>query len=111
MKRYFKKLKLNKSYLGWISSYSLFLMILSFLKLKNYSKDISIGKQFYSPYTKKRWIGWFYDKRMNFPLKIIDIICKVRDDLKKLDFIIDYDLSPEEPYWRWFYYDWDFETC
>ena len=39
-----------------------------------------------------------YDKRMNFPFKIIDAVCKVRDDLKKLDFIIDYRLSPEEPY-------------
>ena len=38
---------------------------------------------------KDKWDG-SYDKRMNFQLKIIDAVCKVRDDLKKLDFIIDY---------------------
>ena len=53
MKRYFKKIKLNKSYLGGLSSYSLFLMVLAFLKLKNYSKDFSIGKQFYD------FIEWY----------------------------------------------------
>ena len=35
---------------------------------------------------------------MNFPLKIIHALCKVRDDLKKPNFIIDYLLSPKEPY-------------
>jgi DNA polymerase sigma len=65
MKRYFKKIKLNKSYLGGLSSYSLFLMVLAFLKLKNYSKDFSIGKQFYD------FIEWY--SFFNFSEYIINV--------------------------------------
>ena len=59
-----------------------------------------ILQQFYSPYTNRRKDEWggSDEKRMNFPLKIIDAVCKVRDDLKKPDFIIGYRLSPEEPF-------------
>jgi 2,4-dienoyl-CoA reductase-like NADH-dependent reductase (Old Yellow Enzyme family) len=35
---------------------------------------------------------------MNFPLKIIDAICKIREKYNKPNFIIGYRLSPEEPY-------------
>ena len=57
-------------------------------------------QQFYSPYTNRRKDEWggSDEKRMNFPLKIIDAVCKVRDDLKRPDFIIGYRLSPEEPF-------------
>ena len=65
MKRYFKIIKLNKSYLGGLSSYSIFLMTLGFLKSKKYSKDISIGKQFYN------FIEWY--TFFNFTEYIIDV--------------------------------------
>lgn len=57
-------------------------------------------QQFYSPYTNRRKDEWggSDDKRMSFPLKVIDAVCKVRDDMKKPNFIIGYRLSPEEPY-------------
>jgi len=35
---------------------------------------------------------------MNFPLKVIDACCKVREKCNRPDFIIGYRLSPEEPY-------------
>ena len=35
---------------------------------------------------------------MNFPLKIIDVCCQVREKYKRPDFIIGYRLSPEEPF-------------
>ena len=35
---------------------------------------------------------------MNFPLKIIDAVCKIREKYNKPNFIIGYRLSPEEPY-------------
>ncbi len=47
MKRYFKNLNLNKSYIGGLSSYSLFLMVLAFLKKNQFNNNISIGKQLY----------------------------------------------------------------
>ena len=57
-------------------------------------------QQLYSGYTNRRNDEWggSDEKRMNFPLKVIDAVCKVRDDLKKPDFIIGYRLSPEEPF-------------
>ncbi len=47
MKRYFKIINLNKSYNGGLSSYSLFLIVLAFLKKNQFNKNISIGKQLY----------------------------------------------------------------
>ena len=57
-------------------------------------------QQFYSPYTNRRKDDWggSDEKRMNFPLKIIDAICKIREKYNKPKFIIGYRLSPEEPY-------------
>ena len=47
VKRYFKKINLNKSYNGGLSSYSIFLMVLAFLKKNQFYNNISIGKQLY----------------------------------------------------------------
>jgi 2,4-dienoyl-CoA reductase-like NADH-dependent reductase (Old Yellow Enzyme family) len=57
-------------------------------------------QQFYSPYTNKRTDDWggSVEKRMNFPLKIVDACCKVREKFNKPEFIIGYRLSPEEPF-------------
>ena len=57
-------------------------------------------QQFYSPYTNRRTDEWggSDEKRMNFPLKVIDACVKVREKLNRPDFIIGYRLSPEEPY-------------
>ena len=59
-----------------------------------------IVQQFYSPHTNHRndfW-GGSEAKRMNFPLRIIDTICEIRDKFNRPDFIVGYRLSPEEPY-------------
>ena len=57
-------------------------------------------QQFYSPYTNRRTDDWggSVEKRMNFPLKIVDACCKVREKFNKPEFIIGYRLSPEEPF-------------
>ena len=57
-------------------------------------------QQFYSPYTNRRTDDWggSVEKRMNFPLKIVDACCKVREKFNRPDFIIGYRLSPEEPF-------------
>ena len=57
-------------------------------------------QQFYSPHTNKRTDEWggSDEKRMNFALKIVDAVCKVREKMKCPKFIIGYRLSPEEPY-------------
>jgi len=57
-------------------------------------------QQFYSPYTNRRSDDWggSVEKRMNFPLKIVDACCKVREKFNKPEFIIGYRLSPEEPF-------------
>ena len=57
-------------------------------------------QQFYSPFTNRRTDEWggSDEKRMNFPLKIIDACYQVREKYKRSDFIIGYRLSPEEPY-------------
>ena len=57
-------------------------------------------QQFFSPFTNRRTDDWggSIEKRMNFPLKIVDACCKVREKLNKPDFIIGYRLSPEEPF-------------
>ena len=57
-------------------------------------------QQFYSPHTNKRTDEWggSDEKRMNFALKIVDAVCKVREKMNCPKFIIGYRLSPEEPY-------------
>ena len=57
-------------------------------------------QQFFSPYSNKRNDDWGGSdkKRMNFPIQIVDAVCKVRDKYNRPDFIIGYRLSPEESY-------------
>ena len=35
---------------------------------------------------------------MNFALKVIDKCCEIKNKYKKSDFIIEYRITPEEPY-------------
>ena len=57
-------------------------------------------QQFYSPFVNRRNDDWGGSdkKRMNFPLQIVDEVCKIRDKYNRPDFIIGYRLSPEEPF-------------
>lgn len=57
-------------------------------------------QQFYSPFCNQRSDDWGGSdkKRMNFPLQIVDEVCKKRDKYNRPDFIIGYRLSPEEPF-------------
>jgi len=57
-------------------------------------------QQFYSGYYNKRTDEWggSLEKRMKFPLEVVDACCKIRDKYNKPDFIIGYRLSPEEPF-------------
>ena len=57
-------------------------------------------QQFYSGYYNKRSDEWggSVDKRMRFPLEVVDACCKIRDKYNKPEFIIGYRLSPEEPF-------------
>ncbi len=57
-------------------------------------------QQFYSGATNQRTDEWggSDEKRMNFPLQVVDACCKVREKLNRPDFIIGYRLSPEEPF-------------
>ena len=59
-----------------------------------------ILQQFYSGYYNKRTDEWggSLEKRMKFPLEVVDACCKVRDKYNKPEFIIGYRLSPEEPF-------------
>ena len=59
-----------------------------------------ILQQFYSGYYNKRTDEWggSLEKRMRFPLEVVDACCKIRDKYKKPEFIIGYRLSPEEPF-------------
>ena len=57
-------------------------------------------QQFYSGYYNKRKDDWggSLEKRMRFPLEVVDACCKIRDKYNKPKFIIGYRLSPEEPF-------------
>ena len=57
-------------------------------------------QQFYSGYYNKRKDEWggSLEKRMKFPLEVVDACCKIRDKYNKPEFIIGYRLSPEEPF-------------
>ena len=57
-------------------------------------------QQFYSGYYNKRTDEWggSIEKRMRFPLEVVDACCKIRDKYNKPEFIIGYRLSPEEPF-------------
>ena len=57
-------------------------------------------QQFYSGYYNKRTDEWggSLEKRMKFPLEVVDACCKIRDKYNKPEFIIGYRLSPEEPF-------------
>ena len=57
-------------------------------------------QQFYSGYYNKRKDEWggSLEKRMRFPIEIVDACCKIRDKYNKPEFIIGYRLSPEEPF-------------
>ena len=59
-----------------------------------------ILQQFYSGYYNKRNDEWggSLEKRMRFPLELVDACCKIRDKYNKPEFIIGYRLSPEEPF-------------
>ncbi|MDA4896293.1 hypothetical protein PFZ55_56580, partial [Streptomyces sp. MS2A] len=54
--------------------------------------------QFFSPYYNRRNDGWggTLEKRMRFPLQIIEEIRRVADSCHKPSFIIGYKFSPEE---------------
>ncbi|MBX4146348.1 MULTISPECIES: NADH-dependent flavin oxidoreductase [Paenibacillus] len=55
-------------------------------------------QQFFSPYTNRRDDRWGgnIDKRMAFPLTIVDTVRKVVDEYAKQPFLVGYRLSPEE---------------
>jgi len=57
-------------------------------------------QQFYSGYYNRRTDEWggSLEKRMKFPLEVLDACVQVREKLNKPDFIIGYRLSPEEPF-------------
>ena len=57
-------------------------------------------QQFYSGYYNKRTDEWggSLQKRMKFPLEVVDACIKIREKYKKPEFIIGYRLSPEEPF-------------
>jgi len=57
-------------------------------------------QQFYSGFYNKRKDEWggSLEKRMRFPLEVVDACCKIRDKYNKPEFIIGYRLSPVEPF-------------
>ena len=65
-----------------------------------YGANNFLIQQFYSPHTNKRKDNWggSDEKRMNFALKIVDAILKIREKHNCPKFIIGYHLSTEEPY-------------
>jgi len=56
-------------------------------------------QQFFSAKTNKRTDEWggSLEKRMRLPLAVTDAVMKVREQMKRPDFIIGYRLTPEEP--------------
>ncbi len=59
-----------------------------------------LPQQFYSRHTNDRTDEWggSDEKRMNFHIKVIDEVCKIREKFNRPDFIIGYRISPEEPF-------------
>ena len=57
-------------------------------------------QQFYSGYYNIRNDEWggSLEKRIRFPLEVVDACCKIREKYNKPEFIIGYRLSPEEPF-------------
>ena len=57
-------------------------------------------QQFYSAYYNRRQDEWggSLEKRMKFPLEVLDACIQVREKMNKPEFIIGYRLSPEEPF-------------
>lgn len=55
-------------------------------------------QQFFSPHSNRRTdeFGGSLEKRLTFPLMLVDMALKVRREYQKEDFIIGYRLSPEE---------------
>ncbi|MCT1401433.1 NADH-dependent flavin oxidoreductase [Paenibacillus sp. p3-SID867] len=55
-------------------------------------------QQFFSPHTNRRDDRWGgnIDKRMAFPLAVVDTVIKVADEYAKQPFLVGYRLSPEE---------------
>lgn len=56
-------------------------------------------QQFYSAKTNQRQDQWggSLEKRMRFPLAIVDAVMAIKDAHKREDFIVGYRFSPEEP--------------
>ncbi|WP_032092288.1 NADH-dependent flavin oxidoreductase [Necropsobacter rosorum] len=56
-------------------------------------------QQFYSAQTNRRTDAWggSVEKRMAFPLAVVDAVTAMRDTHQRPDFIIGYRFSPEEP--------------
>lgn len=56
-------------------------------------------QQFYSGHTNRRSDEWggSVEKRMRFPLAVVDAVMAARDKAQRPDFIIGYRFSPEEP--------------
>ena len=57
-------------------------------------------QQFYSGYYNIRNDEWggSLEKRIRFPLEVVNACCKIREKYNKPEFIIGYRLSPEEPF-------------
>ena len=71
------------------------MMELKFMLANNF-----LIQQFYSGYYNQRKDEWggSLEKRMKFPLEVVDACCKIREKYNKPEFIIGYRLSPEEPF-------------
>ena len=59
-----------------------------------------LPQQFYSRHTNALTDEWggSDEKRMNFHIRVIDEVCKIREKYNRPDFIIGYRISPEEPF-------------